>query len=128
VPARFQHGKLLLPAFDAKTCDSHDKPPFDIMTLVLALLIGVLAGLRSLTPAAVIAWAARLGWLKLPHTLSWIGTAPAVALFSVLAIVELVTDKLPITPCRTAPPGLDCAMPDADRGSMRFLRRDSIRQ
>ena len=76
------------------------------MTLVLSFLIGVLAGLRSLTPAAVTAWAVHLGWLRLPHTLSWIGTAPAVDVFSVLALVELVTDKLPRTPRRTAPPGL----------------------
>ena len=76
------------------------------MTLVLSFLIAVFAGLRSLTPAAVTAWAAHLGWLKLPHALSWIGTTPAVALFSVLALVELVLDKLPMTPSRTAPPGL----------------------
>jgi uncharacterized membrane protein len=76
------------------------------MTLVLSFLIGVLAGLRSLTPAAVTAWAAHLGWLKLPHTLSWIGTRPAVGVFSVLALAELVTDKLPRTTRRTAPPGL----------------------
>ena len=73
------------------------------MTLALSFLIGVFAGLRSLTPAAVTAWAAHLGWLKLPHTLSWIGTAPAVAVFSALALVELVIDKLPTTPSRTAP-------------------------
>ncbi len=76
------------------------------MTLVLSFLIAVFSGLRSLTPAAVTAWAAHLGWLKLPHALSWIGTTPAVALFSVLALVELVLDKLPMTPSRTAPRGL----------------------
>jgi hypothetical protein len=31
---------------------------------VLAFLIGVIAGLRSLTAPAVVSWAARLGWLK----------------------------------------------------------------
>ncbi len=34
------------------------------------------------------------------------GSLPAVAIFTVLAIVELVADKLPRTPSRTAPLGL----------------------
>jgi uncharacterized membrane protein len=76
------------------------------MTLLLAFLIGVLAGLRSLTPPAVTAWAAHLGWLRLQRPLSSIGTTPAVVIFSLTALVELVADKLPKTPSRTAPPGL----------------------
>jgi hypothetical protein len=35
---------------------------------VLAFLIGVIAGLRSLTAPAVLSWAARLGWLHLENT------------------------------------------------------------
>jgi uncharacterized membrane protein len=76
------------------------------MALLLAFLIGVFAGLRSLTPPAVTAWAARLGWLRLQRPLSSIGTTLAVVIFSVAALVELVADKLPKTPSRTAPPGL----------------------
>jgi uncharacterized membrane protein len=34
------------------------------------------------------------------------GTTPAVAVFTVLAVVEIIYDKLPKTPSRTAPPGL----------------------
>ncbi len=74
--------------------------------LALAFLIGVLGGLRALTPPAVTAWAARLGWLKLHSPLAWLGSLPAVILFTVLALAELVSDKLPKTPSRTAPPGL----------------------
>src|ERR1700758_4536803 len=77
-----------------------------LMTLLLAFLIGVLVGLRSLTPPAVTAWASRLGWLRLSHPFSYIGTMPAVVIFSFTALVELVADKLPNTPSRTAPPGL----------------------
>jgi uncharacterized membrane protein len=76
------------------------------MTLLLALLVGFFVGLRSLTPPAVIAWAAHLGRLKLPGSLAWIGTTPAVAIFTLLALMELVADKLPTTPNRTAPRGL----------------------
>jgi len=77
-----------------------------MMTLLLAFLIGFFAGLRSLTAPAATAWAVYLGWLKLDRPLALIGSVPAVAIFTVLAIVELVADKLPRTPSRTAPPGL----------------------
>jgi uncharacterized membrane protein len=72
-------------------------------TLGLVFLIGVLAGLRSLTPPAAMAWAAHWAWFKLPRALSWVGTTPAVAIFTVLALVELCTDKLPSAPRRTVP-------------------------
>jgi len=74
---------------------------------LLAFLIGVASGLRSLTAPAAVAWAAHLGWLKLNNTpLSFIGSTAAVAIFTLLAVGELVADKLPSTPSRTAPPGL----------------------
>jgi uncharacterized membrane protein len=76
------------------------------MTLLLVFLIGVLNGLRSLTPPAATAWAAHLSWLRLPRFAVWLGTTPAVVIFTVLALVELVNDKLPKTPSRTEPMGL----------------------
>lgn len=76
------------------------------MTLLLAFLIGFFAGLRSLTAPAATAWAARLGWLKLGRPLSLISSVPSVAIFTVLAAVELVADKLPQTSNRTSLPGL----------------------
>ena len=74
--------------------------------LVLTFFIGVLAGLRSLTAPAVTAWAARLGWLSLSPPLSWLGSLPVAILFALGALGELVVDKLPKTPSRTAPTGL----------------------
>ena len=74
--------------------------------LLFAFLMGFFTGLRSLTPTAVTAWAAHLRWLKGPSPLSWIGTMPTAVIFTLLALVELVTDKLPKTPSRTAPAGL----------------------
>lgn len=76
------------------------------MLLLFAFLIGFFGGLRSLTAPAATAWAVYLGWLKLNGPLALIGSLPAVAIFTVLAIVELVADKLPRTPSRTSPPGL----------------------
>jgi len=76
------------------------------MTLLFAFLIGFFAGLRSLTAPAATAWAVHLNWLKLQGPLALIGSLPSVAIFTLLAVVELVADKLPKTPSRTAPPGL----------------------
>ena len=76
------------------------------MTLLLAFLIGLFAGLRAVTPPAAVAWAVYLGWLKLARPLSLIGSLPAVIILSLFAIIELIVDKLPNTPNRTAPQGL----------------------
>ena len=76
------------------------------MTLLFAFLIGLFGGLRALTAPAVTAWAVHLGWLKLDGPLTLIGSLPSVVIFTLLAVVELVADKLPQTPSRTAPPGL----------------------
>ena len=76
------------------------------MTLLFAFLIGLFAGLRSLTPPAAVAWAVYLGWLRLTRPLSLVGSLPAVIILSLLAITEFVIDKLPNTPNRTAPLGL----------------------
>src|SRR6185369_7401652 len=76
------------------------------MTLLFAFLIGLFAGLRSLTPPAAVAWARYLGWLRRARPLSLIGWVPSVIILPLLAITELIFDKLPNTPSRTAPPGL----------------------
>jgi uncharacterized membrane protein len=71
---------------------------------LLAFLMGVLAGLRSLTPLAAVSWAARLGWLHLENTwLAFLGYAAVPYILTVLAIGELINDKLPKTPNRKAP-------------------------
>ncbi len=75
--------------------------------LVLALCIGIAAGLRALTAPALVSWAAHLGWLHLEGTpLAFMGSTIAVAFFTVAALVEYVTDQLPKTPARTVPPQL----------------------
>lgn len=75
------------------------------LILLLALLIGVVAGLRSLTAPAVVAWGAYLGWIDVHGTwASWMASIITVIVFTVLAVGELVNDKLPKTPARTAPP------------------------
>jgi uncharacterized membrane protein len=74
---------------------------------LLAIGIGIVAGLRSLTAPAIVSWGAHLGWINLHDSpLSFMGSPIAVGIFTLLAIVELVADKLPKTPARTAPVGL----------------------
>jgi uncharacterized membrane protein len=73
---------------------------------IMSFLIGVIAGLRSLTAPAAVSWAARLGWLHLENTwLAFLGFAATPYIISVLAVGELIADKLPNTPSRKAPPG-----------------------
>jgi uncharacterized membrane protein len=77
------------------------------LVLLLAFLIGVVSGLRSLTAPAVVAWAAHRGWIHLTHApLQFMGSTAAVVVFTLFAVVELVADQLPSAPSRTAPPGL----------------------
>jgi uncharacterized membrane protein len=71
---------------------------------IWAFFIGVIAGLRSMTAPAAVSWAARLGWLHLENTgLAFLGFAFTPYIFTVLAIGELIADKLPKTPSRKAP-------------------------
>ena len=75
------------------------------MTLyLLALAIGVIAGLRAMTAPAAIAWAAWLGILPLAGTpLSFLAHIAAPIILSVAAIGELIADQLPKTPSRKVP-------------------------
>ena len=75
--------------------------------LLLCFLLGCLTGLRSLTPPAVVCWAAHLGWLHFAGTkLAFLGRPVTLIVFTLLALIELIADKLPKTPARTAPLGL----------------------
>jgi uncharacterized membrane protein len=63
------------------------------LSLLFAFLIGFFAGLRSLTPPAVAAWAVQLGWLKVQGPLAFMGSIYSAAIFTVLALGELAADK-----------------------------------
>jgi uncharacterized membrane protein len=77
------------------------------LAFALIFAIGMIAGLRALTAPAVVCWAAHLGWLNLQDShLAWMGSTAAVAIFSILALAEIINDKLPATGSRLAPPSL----------------------
>jgi uncharacterized membrane protein len=78
-------------------------PTVEVVCAVFA--IGVLSGLRGLSPIAVICWLALLHRLPLTGWVSFVGTKVAVGLFSLGAVGELVSDKLPKTPSRLKQPG-----------------------
>ncbi len=87
------------------------------LTLLLAFSIGIVAGLRSMTAPAVVAWAAHLGWINLSGShLAFMGSTWAVAILTLGALFEFVADQLPATPARTA------AVPLAARIVMGLLR------
>ena len=67
--------------------------------------IGVFSGLRALSPIAVVCWLALLHRLPLTGWASFVGSKVAVVLFSLGAVGELISDKLPKTPSRLKQPG-----------------------
>ncbi len=106
-----ERAPLFLPADRRQRNIRTERPVPVIQTpmplLVLSFLLGGVTGLRSLTGAAAVCWAARLGWLHFDGTwLAFAGHTPALVVFTLTAIVELIVDKLPQAPARTKPPGL----------------------
>jgi uncharacterized membrane protein len=72
--------------------------------ILLAVGIGFVAGLRSMTAPAAVSWAAYLGRLDLQGTaLSFMGSGIAVTILTTLALVEYAVDLFPTTPNRTKP-------------------------
>jgi len=75
------------------------------MFIVVALVLGMVSGLRTMTSPAVVSWAARLGVLAVSGTpMAFMGFKYTPIIFAVLAIGEIINDKLPKTPSRTVPP------------------------
>jgi uncharacterized membrane protein len=75
------------------------------LVILLALLIGVIAGLRALTAPAVVAWGAFLGWIDVEGKWSeWMAHPITVTVLTVFLLVELVTDQLPKAPSRKTAP------------------------
>jgi uncharacterized membrane protein len=74
------------------------------MLLVLAFLIGIIAGLRAMMAPAAVAWGAAQGWLGVSQTpLAFMANAWTPWICTLLALLELVTDQLPSTPSRKVP-------------------------
>ena len=75
-----------------------------VLSWILAIpLLGVAAGMRTFTPMAALCWFAFFGNLSVDGTwASWTAKVFVAIIFTVLAIAELIGDKLPRTPDRTS--------------------------
>ena len=79
------------------------------LALLISLLfvLGFLNGLRTLTPVAVLCWGAHWHWFGFDHSLfAFLGNPISLWVFTLLAVGELIADKLPKTPARTEPVGI----------------------
>ena len=101
------------------------------MGIASAIAIGAVSGLRSMTGPAVVAEAASRNMMRLNRTpLKWLSSDAAARTFALLAVGELIADKLPSTPDRTAKgpliaraiSGAVCGLAMASHGTG-FLRR-----
>lgn len=74
------------------------------MLTVLAVLIGIVAGLRAFTAPAAVSLAVRYGHLSVAGTpLAFLGYRWTPWILVLLAVAELVGDQLPATPSRKVP-------------------------
>lgn len=79
--------------------------------IAIAFALGLVAGLRAFTPIALVSWLAIWGWTPLVGSPFWfIGTTTCATIMSILALGELIGDKLPKTPARTQPAPLGVRM------------------
>lgn len=75
-----------------------------MLPLIPCVLIGFVAGLRTLTPPAAVSWAAAAGWLDLSGTvLAFLGYWGAPWITAAMALAELAADKSPSMPSRKTP-------------------------
>ncbi|MFL6605854.1 MAG: DUF4126 domain-containing protein [Steroidobacteraceae bacterium] len=72
--------------------------------IILSLLMGIVAGLRTMTAPAAVAIGARYGLIAVAGTpLAFMGYTWTPWILCVLAVGELITDQLPTTPSRKVP-------------------------
>ena len=72
--------------------------------MIWSTVLGITAGMRTMTGIAVICWAAHFGWVPVHGTWAfWAGSLVSAIVFTILALGEYVGDTLPRTPSRTEP-------------------------
>lgn len=75
----------------------------NMIPVILAIVgIGFVSGLRAFTPLALVCWLANWGWIPLGGSrLAFLGTTIGAVVVTILALGELIGDKLPKIPSRT---------------------------
>ncbi|HXV74709.1 MAG TPA: DUF4126 domain-containing protein [Candidatus Polarisedimenticolaceae bacterium] len=54
------------------------------------------AGLRAFLPLLVVGVAGRSGWIPLSEPFAWLESTPALVVFGVAVVLEIVADKVPV--------------------------------
>lgn len=74
------------------------------MVVLCAVMLGIVAGLRSMLAPCAVSWAVWAGILNVDRTpLAFMGFHYTHLILTVLAVGELIADKLPFIPSRKAP-------------------------
>lgn len=67
-----------------------------VFHLLQGLALAACSGLRAFLPLFVVGLAARLEWLELGGSFAWLASTPALIVFGVAVVLEVVADKLPV--------------------------------
>jgi uncharacterized membrane protein len=69
-------------------------------TLAFQVAMGIglaaCAGLRAFLPLLVVSVAGKLGWVPLSDRFEWLASWPAIVVFGVAVVTELLSDKIPL--------------------------------
>jgi len=98
------------------------------MGALCAVVFGIVAGMRSMLAPCAVSWAVWVGILSVDATpLAFMGYKYTRIIFTVLAIGELIADKLPMTPSRkTAGPFIARIVSGALCGAMIGVARNAM--
>ncbi len=69
-----------------------------MLALEIAMGIGLAAcaGLRAFLPLLVVGLAGRMGWVGLSDSFRWLASWPALVVFGVAVLTEILSDKIPV--------------------------------
>jgi uncharacterized membrane protein len=67
-----------------------------IVHVAMGIGLAACAGLRAFLPLLVVGVAGRMGWVPVSESFSWLEGTPALIVFSVAVVFELLADKLPV--------------------------------
>ena len=66
-----------------------------LVHLAMGIALSACAGLRAFLPLFIVGLSGRLGWVPLSGTFEWLADWPALVVFGIAVVAELVGDKFP---------------------------------
>lgn len=67
-----------------------------IVTILMGISLAACAGLRAFLPLLVVSAAAKAGFIQLGSGFEWLSSWPAIIVFSVAVLFEVLGDKIPV--------------------------------